>query len=112
METVLNRSGGRFEIDPELLAGDARSMEEQIQALQLCSRRMYEEMERLEDMWEGEAKEEFLRGFLKDYEALERYISFLIGLQSSMDYAARGYAACEKNVCDAVEGWKMEALLH
>lgn len=111
METVLNRSGGRFEVDPELLAGDAQRLGEEIQALKRCSGRMYEEMGRLEGMWEGEAKQEFLRGFLQDYQALEYYISFLSGLRSSLENAVRGYAACEQAVCEALEGWKTEISL-
>ena len=60
-------------------------------------------MNELQNMWEGEAHNQFMETFNKDYEIVLQMVEFLKELHGDMTYADTEYTECESSVGNIIE---------
>ena len=64
---------------------------------------MNESIQSLNDTWEGDAKEEFMRLFDADYKYLGEVMGLVKDYCECMHYAVKEYRKCERAVSDIIE---------
>lgn len=61
-------------------------------------------IERLNDMWSGEAHDSFNRRFEEDKRVVQEMLNYFQTVQEAMEFAGQEYQACEASVHEAVAG--------
>ena len=60
-------------------------------------------MNELQNMWEGEAHEQFMETFSNDYKKVLDMVAFLKEVLGDINYADKEYTSCENSVSGIIE---------
>ena len=60
-------------------------------------------MNELQNMWEGEAHDQFMETFSKDYQKVVNMVDFLKEVLPDLNFADKEYTSCESSVESIIE---------
>jgi WXG100 family type VII secretion target len=92
-----------IKISTESLKNDSNKITELALSAKKQLQAVYSEIEILDGMWDGPAKDVFLKQFDQDYELFKNLCRFVEVFADDMNNAALEYERCENNVKDAVK---------
>lgn len=98
----------RIEIETEALASDIRTVTENTEQVQKQIQHMFEQIQELDQKWDGPANEAFQAQFNADHARMEELHSELRRLISCMEYARAQYDQCEDEVYQAIASIPLE----
>lgn len=96
-----------IEIETNALDADQRSMSACLQTVKNEIRQLIEEMQQLDSMWEGAAKQAFLAQFQNDCAIMEDICTNLTEYLTSMEKASMEYKKCESDVNDLIRSLRI-----
>lgn len=97
-----------IEIETERLQNDIDKMTEAVQDAQTQTDEMFDTMNQLDAMWDGQANEVFRAQFLTDHTAMQELCDEVRSLISCMEFAKRSYDQCEEDVYQKILSLNLE----
>ena len=85
-------------VDTNTLQNDIRDMQDALGRVKERSKRMFDEIDALGDMWEGASHEAFIRQSREDCQKMQELWEVIGGLIECMQYADKEYISCENTV--------------
>ncbi len=92
----------KIEVSTRQIDSDVSSMKEYIGNVRTQMKQMFNEIEALNNMWEGPANDAFNEQFAKDYETLTTICNSIDDYIGCMTFASTEYVKCESAVGDAI----------
>lgn len=96
-----------IEVSTGQLDSDRADMASGLQKIREQFNRLFEEMQALDAMWEGPAKQTFQAQFAGDCEIAEEICENLAKYIESMENASQEYKKCENDVADIIAAIKI-----
>lgn len=89
-------------VDPPMISGDVKELESLIESTRTHFNNMDANLEALNGMWSGSARDAFVAHYEADKEAFRDLFETIDSLIDSMKYAAREYSVCELQIEEMV----------
>lgn len=87
--------GNEIKVDTKLLDKDKQSLVVEVNKIKKEMKSMHDSIKELDTMWEGTAKNEFVKQFTKDYEFLTFLCNAAEEFVDSLSNASKEYTNCE-----------------
>ena len=100
-------TASKLEVNTGTLRSDAASVQREVNALKKEAQDLRELANRLNQMWEGQAKAEFLSHYAQELNALDAAISALERFTQQTDTVGTEYERCERSVAGVVDALKV-----
>ena len=100
-------TSSKLEVNTGTLRSDLASIQREISALKRERDELRSKAERLNRMWEGAAKAEFLSNYAQELSALDAAISALERFTQQTDTVGTEYERCERSVAGVVDALKV-----
>lgn len=93
----------KLEIESRRLQSDIESLKVHLNSMRQVGNRMMSNINALSSMWEGEAKNAFIKQFQSDYETLNSMAKVIEDLIKDLEYAREQYDTCENRVAAIIQ---------
>lgn len=100
-------TASKLEVNTGTLRSDTASVQREISALKQDAETLRQLAVRLNQMWQGEAKAEFLSNCERELNGLDAAISGLERFTRSTESAGLEYESCERSVASVVDALKV-----
>lgn len=100
-------TASKLEVNTGTLRSDVASVQREINALKQDAANLRALSERLNRMWQGQAKAEFLANCARELDALDAAVSGLERFTRQTDTVGTDYERCERAVSGVVDALKV-----